>query len=385
MIANKYKATHQDLMQSVRRVRNVNEIAFWINPTVTKLQEDAERLRIGHEGRIYNLIQTLKRTHDEDLEVLAYDICPNTGKLVHRVDAYSTLTYQIEANVNKSLNNLLENFIDEAERVGRVADARGIKPQESDAVKKAMKATKSLLHEEKVEKILGAEPINEDEYDALNKKDSLTEEEKYQILRFKALQLCGFDDELLETTVEGLDENLFKAVKLHRLRKSSDEELLAKDADDVKWRHRTDWKFRKATKDLMRLLEASLHPTEPLNTFSMREIVLYETRLITNNELSTFVRLCHDKKDEIKALLGLTVPIDVRDKPMQFLETYIKALGVSLVFKKQPRVTGNQVRQYGLLQGSCQFIKALLKAREEYMEHCNRLVPPLTEDDQHPF
>jgi hypothetical protein len=290
------------------------------------MQEDAEWLRRRHEQHIDSLMEKLKRTHDEDLEVLAYDICPKTGKLVHRIDAYSTFTYQIEAKVNQSLNNLLENFIDEAERLGRVADARNITTKESDAVKKAMKATKSLLHEEKVEKILGAEPINEDEYEALNKKDSLTDEEKYQIRRFKALQLCGFDDDLLEQTVERLEEGLFKAVKLHHIRRASDKELLDKDAEDVQWKHRTDWKFRKATKDLMHLLEASLHPNTPPSQFVMHDLVLDETRLVTNIELGAFGMLCHSKRDEIKALLGLTVPIDVRDKPMQFLETYVKAL-----------------------------------------------------------
>jgi hypothetical protein len=372
LIANKYKATHQDLMQSVRRVRKVLQINFWINPTVSNLQEDAEWLRRRHEKHIDMLIHKLNRTHEEDLEALAYDICPVTGKLVHRVDAYSTLTYQIEANVNKSLNNLLENFIDEAERFGRVADARGITPKESDAMKAAMMEIKAELHEAKVEKILKAQPITEDEFDALKKKESLTEDEKWSVRLFKAHQLCGFDNNLLEQTVERLDEGLFKAVKLHRYRRASDEELLAQDAEDVKWRHRTDWGFRKATKDLMHLLEASLHPGVGLPDFEMLDTVIDKSRLIDKNQLSTFGGLCHSKRDEIKALLGLTVPVDVRDRPMQFLEMYVRMLGLELKFVKQPRINGKQIRQYALEQGSCQYLADLLQAREDYLKECRR-------------
>lgn len=385
LLANKYKATHQDLMQSVRRVRNVKQIDFWINPSVCNLQEDAEWLRRRHEQRIDNLMQKLTRSHDEDLEVLAYDICTNTGKLVHRIDAYSTLSYQIEANVNKSLNNLLENFIDEAEKVGRITDARGVTAKESEAVKKAMKLTKSLLHEEKVENTLSAESINEDECDALMKKEALTEEEKFQIRKFKAHQLCGFDDDLLEQTVNKLDEGLFNAVKLHRLRRMSDEELLAKDANDVKWKHRTDWKFRKATKDLMHLLEASLHLSTPPNQFSMRDTILDDARLIDNTQLSTFASLAQAKRDEIKSLLGLNVPINVLDKPMQFLEMYISALGLDLKFVKQPRINGKQVRQYSIEQGSCHYVRALIKARVDYLAECRRCDQEFDFSIQSPF
>ena len=357
LIANKYKATHQDLMQSVRRVRQVKTIRFWISSVVGQDQEDPLWLRRRHEASIEALVKNLGRTQDEDWETYAYDICPTTGKPIHRVDGYSSFTYQLEARVNSSLNNLLENFIDEAELVGRVGDAHGITSEESKTMKAAMKEIKSGLHEADIEKTLDAEPITEAGYDELNKKESLTEDEKWSVRRFKASQLCGFDDDLLTETVERLNEGLFKAVKLHRIRQSTDEALLAQDGEDLKFNHRKDVSFRKETKDLMRLLEMTLHMNEGAAGFQQRGSVLDEGRLITNDELGRFADVASTNRDKIKNLLGLSVPSDVRERPMQFLESYMRILGLELEFVSQPRINGKRVRQYSV---SRQFLYFLL-------------------------
>lgn len=177
---NNVSLTATDCLQALHRYRNSVPLHVWVAP----------RPSFGYQDTNANLIRN-KKKQLSDFNNLALDIDPETGKQTPLLYWAFELYCQVEAECNRSLNNLRDHLHRLLARMGyeiTVIDT----PSDAEAKEQIKEATKKVT-EHQIKQVTNAPKINREQYLSLKNKPYLTPEEQYEMERFRIEDSYGIE------------------------------------------------------------------------------------------------------------------------------------------------------------------------------------------------
>lgn len=359
LFANGYASTAGDLLQATSRVRTVKEVNFWVAPTVNHEEDNWKEILKSLIKINFNFPggRIPKSLSSKDVWALDYD--PTTNQVSVSDKIYIDMQCQIKALENQSLNELHNTFTEKASSEGRVEKVYLSKGQEkaADQAKELTKELKKELKDQKHLAILNAEPISELEFFVLeSSQDVISEEERLKLKRCKLLDLIGGVEDYLPLAVQQ-ESKMFKAVYYQGLLRRDIMELREQDQKDKSNKIATDRKHRVETREL---LESFLDVINYKNSLENGETINCNHKPSMFGDFGTWFI---NRRVEFKELLGLNVPGNVREKPMQFIQTVLGLLGIKTE-ARQRRVNGERIREYFIDRASVEIMNRIMEARE---------------------
>ncbi|WP_427162610.1 plasmid replication protein, CyRepA1 family [Aliinostoc sp. HNIBRCY26] len=362
LFGNGYASGATDLLQATARVRNPKdrEVRFWVSPNLRYEEENWEEILKGIVRRRFGFPSIPQSMKDKDIweAHLGLDYNPVSNEIKVSDKNYIEMFCKVTALENESLNNLHDSFIDKVKKEGKLVKVHLTKSQEK-VIERAKEATKELKKSIKREQqlaILNAEAIAEDDVLLLLKEEDLSQEEALKVKRYKLLDRVGGIEEFLPLIVEN-ENKIFRATYLWSLLRGDVEELELKDQKDKIKKFATDVSYRVKTKQL---LEDFLDVINFKNSFELGETLNCDHKPYLFGNLANWFTT---RRVEFEDYLGVKVPADIQEKPMQFVQTLLGLLGLK-ANSRQRRVNGERVREYYIDTESVEIMNSIMEANE---------------------
>ena len=406
LFANGANSTSKDLLQAVARVRTIKEVNFWINSKVCYEETNWEKILKAKEiaafgqGFLNSEIENRKANGDD---YWAFEYDPTLDKAVVTKTEFMNMYCQLNANINKDLNDLHSSFIEAAKKEGTVTTYKlsDTHTKLSKAVKEESKSLRKQRKENEKQAILNAADITPEEYAVMIlTASSLSQDEANSVKKYKLINvLLNGLKEHLEWAVDH-EKTAFRTIYLQDLITKSDKEL---EIADAKWyKEKLGWepdiKNRTKTKKLIvEFLERigyyeSLETGTPLSVVDVRVSDICLTG-------SAFSYWANKNKFDIKELLGVTVTKQVIEKPFQVIQSILNVLGLETNSKKvrvknediltynpinwsyqsyqrEDRISKVQIRYYYADKESYQRIASIIKAKQAKEAELEKVVLP---------
>ena len=172
--------THMDALQSISRVRKIDEINVWLDPRTFTLETDPKQ--VGNEW--LRAFLEKERLVGITVEGRRYSLHPK----------FERLTHQIVALENTSRCNFASNFITDARAEGYKIEVVDRDEEAVDAGKEDRAVAKAGLVEERTNGIMEAVDISEEEQLELEAKldqQNITKEEFYELEKRRLREFYG--------------------------------------------------------------------------------------------------------------------------------------------------------------------------------------------------
>ncbi|MEM7757143.1 MAG: plasmid replication protein, CyRepA1 family [Cyanobacteria bacterium P01_A01_bin.40] len=177
---NNVSLTATDCLQALHRYRNGVPLHVWVAP----------RPSFGYGDTNANLIRD-KKIQLSDFNNLALGIDPETGKQTPLLNWAFELYCQVEADCNRSLNNLRDHLHRLLARMGYEITVLNT-PTDAEAKEQIKEATKKVTQHQ-IERVTNAPKINREQYLNLKNKPYITPEEQYGMERFRIEDSYGVE------------------------------------------------------------------------------------------------------------------------------------------------------------------------------------------------
>ncbi|MGB5715134.1 MAG: plasmid replication protein, CyRepA1 family, partial [Waterburya sp.] len=177
---NAVALTATDCLQALHRYRHPVPLHIWVAP----------RPSFGYKDTNAQVIRD-KKWQISDFNNFALNIDPDTGKNIPILNWAFELYCQIEAQSNRSLNNLRDHLHRLLARMGYQITV--VETDTDDEAKAQIKEATKKVNEHHIKQVTVAEKIDRGQYLQLKNKPYLTPEEKFAMERFRLEDSYGQD------------------------------------------------------------------------------------------------------------------------------------------------------------------------------------------------
>lgn len=352
LFADNYSSTAADLLQASSRVRKVKEVSYFIAPRKRYEETDWKKLLQVKEDVAFSRY-VLAATHTDrapgtDSWAYGYDIV--SGQITATHTNFIQMSCQITALDNASLNDLQTSFRTKALTEGKVIKATISEAEKAQAekVKEATVAIKRAGKAKAQQDILNADDLTPERYELLSgSTELLSEEEIHSVEKYKLIDLVGGLSDLLPEVVAN-QKKYYSAVKFQGWMRKTTEELEAADEYDRLHKLPNDRSYRVKTVALIK---------------SFLEKIGYQQSLEQGSSLIINFRNFSKDANYYFELLGLTIPSNVEEKPMQFISSVLNVLGLKAISKRPRTEQGERVRNYYIDPESVATMNSIMEAK----------------------
>ena len=169
---NAVALTATDCLQALHRYRHYVPLHIWVAP----------RPSFGYKDTNAKVIRD-KKWQISDFNNLSLGIDPDTGKRIPILNWAFELYCQVEAQCNRSINNLRDHLHRLLARMGY--EITVIKTDTNDDAKEQIKEAKKKVTEHHIKEVTVATQIDNKQYQELKNKPYVTQQEKYSMERFR--------------------------------------------------------------------------------------------------------------------------------------------------------------------------------------------------------
>ena len=354
---NAVALTATDCLQALHRYRHPVPLHIWVAPKPS----------FGYKDTNAQVIRD-RKWEISDFNNFALNIDPDTGKNIPILNWAFELYCQIEAQSNRSLNNLRDHLHRLLARMGYQITV--VETDTDDDAKEQLKEAKNKVSEHHIQQVTVAQPIDRGQYLQLKNKPYLTPEEKYAMERFRIEDSYG----------QGIEEDLVKkdskGAYLSQL--ITLEAVLSPPTGE-----RVDPKTKRKTpippklvidKDLWELDNLPFLPDRQhfcaqwfiWHSLGITQILerLFEGEEYTasNPDVIALAEVVGKYRKEIQAILGFWIP--TKSSPTWILGMLLNKLGLKTKSCKRGS-SGQQVLHYSLAVEELIFAREVLKYRQQ--------------------
>ena len=349
--------TATDCLQALHRYRHAVPLHVWVAP----------RPSFGYQDTNAQVIRD-KKYQIADFNNFVLNIDPDTGREIPILNWAFELYCQIEAQSNRSLNNLRDHLHRLLARMGY--EITVLATDTDQETKARLKLAKKQLDEHHIEQVTTANPIDQGRYLHLKNQPSLTPQERYSMERFRLEDSYGVEvsEDLVKRDNQG---TLFS-------------QLLALEAVlSPPQGERVDPKTKRRMpippklvmdKDLWELDNLPFLPDR--QHFSAQWFIYHclgigkiLERLFAGEEYSNsdpdvikLTQVVDKYRREIKAVLGFGIP--PKSSPTWILGMLINKLGLKTKHCKRGS-SGQQITYYSLAVEELEFARQVLQHRQQ--------------------
>ncbi|WP_395351816.1 plasmid replication protein, CyRepA1 family [Variovorax sp. UC122_21] len=315
--------THFDIDQQLSRVRNPGQVHVWISSEEYRFETDVLAIRAE-----------LLASGQKQRELLS--ISPD-GKPVYD-DLYDKIYGTVTASERASKNRLRKNFIDLRRSNGwnvEVIETNG----EARKVGKAIrKEGKEALLNKRLQSILAAPQISEQQFGNLRSRESadkLNDNDRPAMRRYE-IESFYCEDATLELLVLDDDGRLRESIRTFGLLVSDDETLKSEDR----------WDREILLPDQKQLLQKKHLLLELFKSAGILRDKAFDPAIeIDSAQLEAFARTAQKNKAEIERHFKIPVRGDVYKKPITQLQSILKLVGLRLP-KSRTEQSGGKKRYF---------------------------------------
>jgi hypothetical protein len=340
--------THFDIDQQLSRVRHPGNVKVWVSPE--KFHFETLPTVIKKEIRVEG---------DKTKQLIG--ISDDGAPQYNRNDDYLNLWTDVISMQRGSKNNLKYHFRKLREHNGwAVVDIE----KDDDLAELGLAVHKEgneLCNEEKIQRILAAQLITQDEYKLLYKKKDKTrlssnEHDAMRRYEVEAFYLADVTEEVVKRD----DNGRFRSEVLnYECYTSSDSQLIALDQiDENKGVHVTDKSHRRLWKQTMKeILESAGLANE--------ESLILTNTILRGDQLSRFIETCVKHKQRIAQLFNMSLRGDIRKKPVQQLNKLLGLIGLGAIKVKTIKEDGKKIYLYTIPQESVDTLNEIVDRRKD--------------------
>lgn len=338
--------THFDIDQQLCRVRHPGFVKVWISHEQFsfEIEPDAIKLNILNNGSFSDYL-------------IGYD--RNNNKMYDVDDSLLSLYAEVLSLGRASKNNIRKHFIDlkiyNCWNVSEVKSDTNLSETGRDASKKVKKDLARI----RSEMICNAEKITDKEEKRLKDLSSRTALMEAKIARYWIEKFYGED--ISPALVELDDETRYQSkVRMMAAYLSNNDQSINHDKPQQQ-KFSADRNFNYAKKFLLKELFIAAKLCDVEGNF-------IKDKLICNDDLVEFKKICNAKRGDIETILGIDVRADLNEKPMTQLGVLLNLLGISRNKPKNHDVNGKRVRYHKINQSTLEAVMKYAKKQLRKLE-----------------
>jgi hypothetical protein len=354
---NAVALTATDCLQALHRYRHAVPLHIWVAPKPS----------FGYKDTNAQVIRD-KKWQISDFNNFALNIDPNTGKNIPILNWAFELYCQIEAQSNRSLNNLRDHLHRLLARMGYQITV--VETDTDDEAKTQIKSATQKVNEHQIKQVTVAQPIDKRQYLQLKNKPYLTPEEKYAMERFRIEDSYGIEinEDLVKRDSKGA--YLSQLITLEAVLSPPTGERV-----DPKTKQRTPIPPKLVMdKDLWELDNLPFLPDRQhfcaqwfiWHSLGITQILerLFEGEeyTVSDPDVIKLAEVVGKYRQEIQAVLGFWIP--TKSSPTWILGMLLNKLGLKTKSCKRGS-SGQQILYYSLAVEELIFAREVLKYRQQ--------------------
>lgn len=317
--------THFDIDQQLARVRHPKAVKVWIAPNTFTFETEPEVI----------LKETIMNGVLNDM-LIGYgrDGSPAMDQ------TYLNVYANVVSIARASKNNLRKNLLELRARNGWNLVHVDVEPQGAEIGKAVKKIAKDNVEEERIENICAAAVLSEDDYCMLQEMASpLSKEEddakqRYEIEKFYRENISA---ELVSLDSKGSYRRKLALLEVYL---SPSQDLIEKD-----WREA---ELAIIVSDRKKRMLKQVMLKELLTRAGLADAAtpIKEDVVVTSADLTKFAEFCSENSVRLQDLFGMSVRLDIRNKPMAQLGIVLNQIGLSMENCMKKKVNGETYYYY---------------------------------------
>lgn len=336
--------THRDMLQQCGRVRTSTsqEIHCWVAAQTDELPTQIDQLKTW----------CIQHAKDTGL-IIGID---DAGDIYSKDDAYLSLWADVTSERTTSMNNLREAFYAAVREGGHTIRLGVVQDAGMRAIARAFhEAGKEIVFDAYVKSLQDAVPIEGHQAAKLRKKHTHTADEmaqlkQYDICLFYEITPDAITDALVKKDDDGLRRNAGRLAMIQdrtAARRRDEAERYNQLPD--KSHHELQAQLREK---IIRMIAMTPAAEADLPRGVATDLLIkIKGRVVTPK--ADMVREVLGLQSDIYTLLGMRVQRDVAAKPIQFIQAFLRQIGIKL-HHKQRKVAGSVERTYYVVEAEVQ-------------------------------